>query len=413
LTEYKTPKFFYGWIIVIVSFFILVISWGPGMHSFGVFFKPLLIEFDWTRAETSGAHSMRALVGVFLGIVIGRLSDRFGPRVLITVCGVLLGLGFLLMSQIDAIWQFYLFYGVVISAGFGGFNNPILSTVARWFVKRRALMTGLVVSGIGVAAMVMPPVATWLISTYGWSTSYIILGITILVFTIPLAQFMRREPAQVGQLPYGAGEEKAESTGPRGRAYSLREALRTRQLWMLGILFGGGMFITFVVQVHIVAHATDIGFSAINAANILAIMGGVSIPGRIIMGSIADRSGCKTALIIGSALVLVSLFCVIVAQGIALLYLFGAIYGFAYGGVAVLRSPMVAELFGLRSHGVLMGVIGFFLAFGNATGPLVAGYVFDITGSYQPAFWVCVAIGGIVLVLTLLLKPLGDEEGSQ
>ena len=141
MVEKVKPKFFYGYVVVLASFFILLITWGT-IYTFGVFLKPLLAEFGWTRAETSGAYSLYMVLHGVLYIVTGRLNDRFGPRMLMTACGLLLGLGYFLMAYISAIWHLYLFYGVIIGIAMSAGFVPLVSTIVRWFVKRRALMTG-------------------------------------------------------------------------------------------------------------------------------------------------------------------------------------------------------------------------------------------------------------------------------
>lgn len=165
------PRFFYGYAILLASFLILMTVWGT-QYSFGVFFKPVSSEFGWTRAETAGAYSLNMVLAGVFGILAGRLSDRFGARLVVTVCGLLMGLGYLLMSRIGAVWQMYLFYGVLASIGIAGMVVPLLSTVARWFIKRRGLTTGIAASGIGVGTVIMPPLASQLISSHGWRTSY-------------------------------------------------------------------------------------------------------------------------------------------------------------------------------------------------------------------------------------------------
>jgi len=157
--ENRKPKFFYGYIIVLVAFVIVLASQGT-YFSFGVFFESLLTEFGWTRAMTSGAFSLSAILLGLLAIVTGRLTDKFGPVVVVVVCGFLLGLGYLLMSQISAIWQLYLFYGVMIGIGMSGGYLPLVATVSRWFVKRRGMMAGIVLTGIDVGVMIIPLLAT-------------------------------------------------------------------------------------------------------------------------------------------------------------------------------------------------------------------------------------------------------------
>ena len=406
------PRFFYGYIVVVAAFLIIVTMYGV-YYTFGIFFSPVLTEFGWTRAMISGAFSLSWIINGLLGIVMGRLNDSLGPRVVLTICGFLVGLGYLLMSQISAAWQLYLFYGAIIGAGMGGGIIPLLSTVARWFVKRRGMMTGIVIAGAGIGASIVPPVANWLISTYGWRPSYIILGSILLVLVVLAAQPLRRDPTQVGQLPFG--EDEGEKHGLRlgTDGLSLREAVYTKQFWLASGMFFCFGFGLFTIMVHIVPHATELGISAASAATILATIGGMSIVGKVVLGSAVDRIGSRQGFAIGFILMAAALFWLVPATEAWILYLFAVAFGFAYGGCATSESPLVAVLFGLRSHGLLFGAINFSFTIGAAAGPLLAGYIFDVTGSYQVAFLVCAIIGIAGLILTLLLTPIRGERSKQ
>jgi predicted MFS family arabinose efflux permease len=397
------PRLFYGYTVVAATFFIMVLMWGV-ISTFGIFFKPMLTDLGWTRAVTSGAFAVFWIIQGLLAIVMGRVNDRLGPRIVISVCGFFLGIGFLLMSQTSALWQLYLFYGVIIGTAMGGSFVPPTSTIARWFVKRRNIMTGVVVAGISVGGLIAPPLANWLISVYDWRISYIILGGIALVAVILVAQLLRRDPAQVGQAPYGESEEETELK--RGiKTFSLREAASTRQFWLVSGMYFCLGFSMFTILVHIAPHATDLEFSATTAANILATAGGVGVIGRLALGWAADRIGNRQAFIIGFALMAAALFCLIPATEMWALYLFAAVFGFAAAGCAVSESPLVAGLFGLRSHGLIMGVINIGFCIGAAAGPFLAGYIFDVTGSYSMAFLVCAVVSAAGLILSAILRP--------
>jgi len=407
----RKSKFFYGYVVVVAAFLIMMVMWGTSV-SFGVFFKPLLTEFGWTRAMTSGAFSLSILMYGVLGIVVGRLNDRFGPRIVITICGVFLGLGYLLMSQIGTIWHLYLFYGVIIGIGLSGAYVPMGSTIARWFTQRRGMMTGLVVSGVGIGIVIMPPIVSWFISTYGWRTSYIIMGIIAFTFIISTAQFLRRDPGQMGLLPYGKKGVKGDALSLEAGGFSFRQAIHTSQFWLLcAINFCFGVVLDVII-VHIVPHATDLEISAASAASILAITGGISIAGRITMGSAGDRIGSKSALTICFILMSVALFWLLAAKELWMFYLFAIIFGFGYGGFAPLASLIVAELFGLSSHGAILGSTEFIFTIGGAVGPVLAGRIFDITGSYNLAFLTCATIAVMGVISILLLRPTTGNKGT-
>ena len=404
MTEKLQPKFFYGYIIVVVAFLLMLMMWGA-YYSFGIFFEPLLAEFGWTKAMTSGAFSLSFFLTGILGVFAGRLTDRFGPRIVLTVCGFFLGLGYLLVSQTSTVWQLYLFYGVVVALGMSASVIPLQSTIARWFVKRRGTINGIIISGIGVGMVIIPPIAQWLISSYGWRTSYIVVGISALILIMLSAQFLRRDPGKMGQLPYGESELEAKVSS-QTTGFSLREAIRTWQFWTLVVALLCFTMGEGTILVHIVSHAIGLGISAASAALIIPVIGAISIPGRILLGMAGDRIGNRPAYVIGFVFLSVSLFWLLVAKELWMLYLFAVIYGFGYGGLSTLVSPIIAELFGLSSHGVIMGVVIMFGGTGGmAIGPLLAGDIFDITGSYQSAFLMYAAISVIGLILVSRLRP--------
>jgi MFS family permease len=399
------PRFFYGYIVAGAAFLIVAITWGA-YNTFGVLFESFSTNFGWTRATISGALSLSWIMQAVFSIIMGRLTDRFGARVVLTICGFLIGLGYLLMSQVGTLWQLYLFYGVIIGSGMGGSWIPIVSTIARWFVKRRTLMTGIVLTGVGAGTSIVPPVGSRLISVYNWPTSYLILGSAVLAAVILVAQLLRRDPTGAKQRPYGESKAEKQELVSETHAFSLREAVHTRHFWLAASMFFCFGFSVYTIMAHIVPDAGGLGISLISAANILAITGGLSIAGRIVLGGAADRFGDRQVFIIGFTLMAAALFWLVSARELWGLYLFAAVFGFAFGGCAASESPLVAGLFGLSSHGLILGVmnlLGFTL--GAAVGPLIAGYIFDMTSSYQLAFIVSAAMSVVGLVLTLLLSP--------
>ena len=279
----KRPRFRYGYIVILVSFFITVIGAGS-QYSFGVFFKPVLNEFGWTRAVTSGAYSLNMIFAGIVGIIAGRLSDRFSPRVVITVCGFIMSLGYLLMSQVQSVWQIYLFYGIFVSFGIGGTAVPLLSTAARWFARGRSLATGIIMTGMSIGIAVIPPLANMLITKYSWQTSYIIMGSVTFVAYFILAWFIRHPPDHAS-IPI-PNDQSGTTAAPNSQVQGLstEEAIRTRRFWMINLISLFFFFGLQTVMVHIVAHATDIGIAAATAATILSVIGMVSIAGNLMIG---------------------------------------------------------------------------------------------------------------------------------
>ncbi|MDP2931616.1 MAG: MFS transporter [Chloroflexota bacterium] len=414
MAEGKRPKIFYGYIVVIAAVFVMAVMWGI-LYSFGVFFKSVLNEFGWTSAATSGAYSLCFFLLGLSSIVTGRLTDILGPRKIVTICGVLFAAGFLLMSRVSAIWQFYLFYGVLVGMGIAGSYVPLVSTTARWFVKRRGLMIGIVASGVGIGTVIIPPLAAQLILRYGWRESYLIVGAVALVLILAAAQFLRRDPAQVGQLPYGVDEVEAENLNLSVSGLTVRQALGTRQFWLIWVAVLTAGFCIQSVLVHVVPDATGNGIPVVAAATILTAIGVFNTASRVIMGSAADRIGAKRTVVIAAVLMSVGLFYLAGIKQLWMFYLFTALFGFAYGGFLALLSPVAAEIFGLRAQGALLGLIHFGLSMGETVGPVVTGGIFDMTGSYRSAFLIGGGIMAVGIVLLLLVRPaigLGGENDT-
>ncbi len=395
------PRFFYGYIVVAVAFVILTVSFSA-LLCFGVFFKPLLAEFGWTRALTSGAFSLCMIMIGVAGIAMGILNDKVGPRVVLTLCGLLLGLGLLLMARITSIWHLYLLYGLMAGIGLSSFV-PLTSTVARWFIQRRTFMTGIVVAGVGMGTVIGPPVSERLITVYDWRTSYIILGCAVLIIVIASAQFLRRDPSQKGQVPYGEHLEN-EQQKSSSNDFMLREAVITGQFWMIFTQFFCIGFCGFLITVHIVPHATDIGISTTSAATILALVGFLIVIGKVVMGRVGDIIGNKKAFIIGFILVFLSLLWLLFIRELWAFYLFAVVFGFGYGTHVSQQSPTIARMFGLAAHGSIYGVLGLGHTAGQAIGPATAGYIYDTTNAYTIAFVVAIILCITGLIVTTLGK---------
>lgn len=397
-------RLFYGYIIVISAFIILMLTFGIH-YSFGIFFKPLIAEFGWSRAVTSAAFSLMTIGSGLLGIFAGRLSDIFGPKALGVAGGIFLGLGFLLMSQVNNIWQVYLIHGLLLAAGVGGCWPILMPTVARWFTARRGLMSGVVAAGIGLGTVTTPQLAVWLISAYDWRAAYIIIGGITLVLIVLAALFLKRDPSQMGQSPYGENGARQESPTPTARGYNFKEAIRTKNFIILCTIYFCFGFCLTSIMVHIVPHATEIGIPTAIAAVIMAIIGGMNIVGKITMGIVSDKIGVKASLIICLAIITIVFLWLQLARELWSLYLFGIVFGFAYGAVVSFMAIVTAELFGLGSMGIIIGSIAFIYTIGGAIGPLLSGHIFDITGSYSLAFAILIVLSTVSCILAFSLKP--------
>jgi OFA family oxalate/formate antiporter-like MFS transporter len=407
----KAPRFFYGWVVVAAAFCVALVAYGI-QYSFGIFLEPLEEDFGWSWTLISGAASLFMFSRGALAILTGWATDRHGPRIIVAIGGFFLGLGLILTSQSSAAWQLYLFYGLMGGFGLSVAFAPLMATVSRWFVSKRGLAIGIVAAGIGAGTAVIPPLANYLIATFeGWSQPYIILGFLTWIILIPGALLLRRSPEEKGLLPLGkaeaiAGDEensniaKKEDSLTSGRGgFSLKDAARTRAFWLLLAMIVFWSICVQMTMIHIFPHATNLGITREVAANFMIVIGIFSIIGRPVMGAVSDRLGGKLTLAICLVLQALAMFWLLRATDIWMLYLFAAVFGFAYGG-CVPQLPVIAgEIFELKSIGAIVGVQMLGVAIGGAIGPLLGGYVFDVTGSYYFAF----TVSGVCTIITLIL----------
>lgn len=403
-------RYFYGYVVVATCFAIQVIGWGIH-NSYGIFFTPLVQEFGWTRASVAGAASMSVLVHGIGAIFLGGMNDRVGPRLIMTGCGLFMGSGYMLMSGLDRLWEIYLFYGLIIGMGVSGTDVVLLSTAARWFYAMRGTMSGIIKVGTGLGMVIAPLFIALIMKAFPWRTCFFILGAIVFISYILLAQLLVRDPSLKKQYPDNA--RPVESVGARQpeRGIPFREALKTRQFWCLCLISLLVVSCTYTILMHIVPHVIDVGIPPSKAATVLATLGGVSMAGRLVMGATADRIGTRMALMISISLILTGMCYLPWAGALWMFYVFAVFQGLGHGGFYALMSPTVAEFFGTKSHGVLLGMVIFSTTIGGALGPFLAGYLFDVTNTYRVVFLTLAATSLAALLLTATLTPTMHQKG--
>ncbi len=394
--------------MVIATLLIVGTTFWGVRFSFGVFFKSIEAEFDWSRAATSGVFSAYMVVSSVVVIAAGWAVDRYGPKIIILLMGLFTGLSLLLTSQISSPWQLFITYSLLLSIGTGAMHVVLTSTASRWFEKKRGFALGIASSGAGLGMVIMSPFAAYLISGFGWRMAYIVMGLIAWLIAIPLSRLLRRDPYEIGALPDGASSTTKETGLPKPvikdnsvppSGLSLRGAFRTSNFWILSFIWVLTAFTHFFVLTHIVPHATDIGFSPEEAAALLGLIGGVGIVGRVLVGRVSDRIGSK-AVAIGSSLVIVgAMVWLIWARDFWTLYLFAMVYGFAFGGRATAISVLVVDAFGVSSIGTILGLMDIGWGVGGAIGSAIGGLIFDVTGSYVIAF----EAGAVAMLIATLL----------
>jgi len=362
------------------------------MFAYALFFKDLEAEFGWSRTLLSACMSAAFLVMGILAIVGGRLSDRFGPRWVLAATGITYGLGFVLLSTISEPWHLLLIFGLFVGIGMSTHDVVTLPTVARWFDKRRGVMTGVAKVGTAMGQVIIPPVAAILIINLGWRSASVALGIAAGVLLLIAAMAMKSPP------PY-----EPESGGSRNDHVTFADARRTRVFWTLCAI----QFLFFpalmTIPLHIVVHGMDMGMAATTAALLMSVIGGCSIAGRLFIGMLFDRIGGRGAFLLCLVPLIISLISFLFIHSTSQLFMAVTLYGFAHGGLFTVVSPTVAHYFGTRALGTLFGIILFFGTLGGTAGPILTGWLFDVNGNYLLAFGILAGLAVIGLGLALSL----------
>lgn len=406
-------KLFYGWVVVIACLIITTVVYGIN-YSFGVFLKPLENEFGWTRGAISGVFSIYMLFCCIFGVWGGWAVDRYGPKIVALFMGLFTGLSLLLTSQTNAPWQLFITYSLLLPLGTGATYMVIMATASRWFDKKRGLALGIASSGGGLGPLLMAPFATYLITNVGWRVAYIIVGLIAWLVMIPSSRLLRKDPSEIRALPDGTKSVSSETGMEEERregdtqltGFSLSQASKTGSFWLLGAIWLLYAFCYLLMITHIVPHATDIGIPAMEAATILSLIGGSNVAGRLLMGRVSDSMGRKATSIICAIVVAGAMIWLIWSRDLWMLYLFGVVCGFSFGGLDPCITALIGDTFGLRSIGVIMGTLSVAWGIGSAIGPAVGGFVFDASENYSTAF----LMGAVAMLITALLIVLVRRE---
>lgn len=403
-------RFHYGFVIAALCFIISVVALGTSA-SFGVFMEPMLKELGWTRSSISFSFSLSNLIAGIVGIATGRLTDKFGPRLVLTATALCMGAGYLLMPLVHHPWQMYIFYGVLNGIGIAGTIVPISSISIRWFTTRRALVSGLISSGMAVGTIIFSQLSGWLITIRDWRFTFIVVGIITLVVTALCAQFLKRDPQSIGQLPFGeTGQTALSSTAKPVTGLTLGQSLKKSRFWLFYAANFLGATAVFALTAHVVIHARGLDIPNSGAVTLMSFLSITSIISRMTMGYVADKIGHRTTITLGISLLFISLVWLIFSTDYWMLVIFALLFGFSWGTFFVPISPLTAELFGVKSLGTVFGVLNTSLTAGAAVGPVLAGYLYDINRSYLMAFIILAAITFIAVILMLVLGRVQKQK---
>jgi len=408
--------FFYGWIIIAVTFVTMAIGVNA-RTAFSLFFPPIIDEFGWERGVTAGAFSFGFLVSAAVSPLIGRMMDRFGPRTVMELGVALMASGLLLAPLTTQPWHLYLTIGVLVGAGSIclGYSGQSLF-LPNWFNRRRGLAMGLAFAGVGLGSMTLLPWVQHMIEQTGWRTACTAMGIVVLVVLAPINLLLRKRPEDIGLEPDGDAAPSASSRPVSnvvdpvwaGIDWTLRRALRTARFWWISLGYFGGLYIWYAVQVHQTKYLLDIGFSSSVAVWALGVVSLLGIPGQILLGHISDRVGREwiwSASCFGFAICFAALIALKYFSTLPLVYIMVLGQGALGYGLTSIMGAVVVEIFQGKHYGSIFGCVMLAALAGGAAGPFVTGVLHDLTGDYTLAFAIGIGVCGLSAFAIWMASP--------
>ncbi len=414
------PAFYYGWIIILVAFVTLAITFGI-WYSYSVFILAVIQEFNWSMASASSVFSIFILSHSTFAMAGGYMQDRFGPRVVVPAGALVLSVSLMAASFSQSLWQFQVSYGV-----FGGAGISLMAFVShsaflpKWFERKRGLALGIAMAGIGLGMLLIVPFAEKLISTYGWRNAYLVLAAMVLLIVAPLNLiFGRKGPEDVCQYPDGDAL-KTETTKNQhywsmlvvdekwaAMDWSFKNACKTKRFWYLVFAF---FFVAFAFQgvlLHAVAAMVEAGMSRSTGAFFFGIAGIMGSAGKILFGYLSDILGRERSKLIGDAMAVLGILALTLVSLVhgPMALAFALFFGLGYGATAPLIPAITADIFIGKHYGLIFSIIATGGGLGAATGSYVSGLLKDVTGTYVVSFSVCCICLAISCLLIFFAAP--------
>ena len=393
-------KLSYGWVVVFAGMVMTCIGIGA-MVSLAVFLLPMAEQTGWSRSGISSVATINFLCMGIGSIVWGMLSDRIGARRVVLLGGCLLGIGLIGASRATTLLELQLTFGVLVGAAAGSFYAPMISVATGWLEHRRNLAAALVSAGMGMGSMTVAPFAGWLLGTYDWRTTMLIVGIAAVSLVLPAALLVREPPRDAQSS--GAGNPQ----GLADREYPLTaaQALLKPQFVVVALAnfaccaaHSGPIF-------HMVTYAAFCGLAPMVAVSVYSLAGLSGLGGRIGLGMIADRIGAQPTLVAGLTLQALAIGAYVFVDTLPAFYVLAIVFGIAYGGVMPLYAVLVRDTFGPRIMGTMFGAVTMFASLGMALGPGAGGFVFDTWGNYSWLHIGSFAVGLCAAAVALMFRP--------
>ena len=405
----KTGGIFYGWWMVAASFFLFLFCGGTSNYGVSAFFTPIITEMGWSRTETSFAFSLRSVEGGLVQPFLGFFVDRIGTRKCIFAGILFMGLAYFLMSRTSSLYYFYiscflLAFGNTLSGGI-----PQQAAVANWFRKRRTMALGILAAGTGMAG-IMAPVVVYLTQGFGWRQAMFFLCLMVLTIGLPLSIVIRHRPQPYGILPYGekaengAGPEETARLRPAEAGLTVKETLKTSSFWFLFLSSFLTGFASHTIQIHLIPYLIGLGVTENLAALSLTGYTVLSVIGRLGFGALGEIYDKKRLFMIAAIIEAAGVFILTNIRAPWMIFPFLALYGPGFGGTAPLTPSMQADCFGTRSFAAVRGFMMLSHTIPGIVGPLMAGWFYDVMGSYTVCFTILAVLCALAAPTIMLVK---------
>lgn len=424
----KKPGVFYGIWMVLAGFALLFLYAGAGFYSFSIFIKPFEETFGWSRAAISFAMSIYLMLHGICAPLVGYLTEKYGPKPVMTAFAALTGAAFILVSFTNSLLYFYFAYAV-LSVGTVGIGwIPISSILARWFIRRRGTAIGFTMVGISAGGFFISPLVGELNVVFSWRVSYVVMGLLVWLIAVPVTLFVvKGSPAEMGLRPDGdPWDDAAASEGrPTGEVsvktaeeegWPFRPALRTRAFWWVAAAF----FLAPMAQMGILQHqvplVTEAGLSPAVAATAMGITAGMGGLGKISFGRISESLDFRYVAALCFGCQSLAVFLLLFIKSVTLVWVYVFLFGFGMGGVVVLLPVVVGKYFGLVAFGTLMGTITFMQSFGSSAGAVISGLIYDHFGNYTYAMILFGSMNLVAIAATFMAgrpisyRPAGADD---
>jgi len=402
---------YWGWFVVAGAFLILSVNYGT-RYGFGIFVKPMALDYHWSRSVISLGYSLNMLVYSTSCIYIGRMLEKTPPRWIITCGALLAAIGLISTSMARTPIQFYIAYGVIFGVGSACMSVVVFNTmISRWFIRKRGLAIGIATMGISFGTILLSPAAGLFVKYYGWQSGFLFMGILSLVIGVSLSQLLMRKtyPEAHGMLPDGEKEAghairlQPEPSPPI--KLPLSAILTDPRFCILGACFFLAIAANMSVFVHQVPFALDNHIEKIAAASSLGAIGLAAFCGQFFFGWLSDRlRDVKFAAAFGLIIMAAGMILLLKATTVPRLYIFAIVFGFGYGSLAPMIPVLVVDRFGRFAMGSVYGLLTFCIGIGGAVGPILGGIIFDTLGSYTYVWQSNFIMFTVAALLILTLK---------